>query len=83
MMTKNFGIGILGRKQFQEKWSKTTDSESFECDSVSAEDIEDLCEEWWMKSSEEKQIFVEKLNLALKCKTSQIGTIDLDLTECN
>ena len=70
-MTKDFGKVFLVKKQFQEEWSKTIDSKNFECDSVSVEDIEVLCEEWWMKSSEEKQMFVEKLNLAFKCKTIQ------------
>ena len=81
------------RKQFQGECPKTTNSENFEFmnikvetmeyDNVSVEDIEALCEKWWMKSTEEKQMFVEKLNMSFKRKTSQNGVTDFGLTECN
>ena len=68
---------------FQDEWSKATNSENFEfmnnkvknikTDSVSVEGINALCEEWWMKSTEDKQIFVEKLNRSFENKTSKNG----------
>ena len=77
MMTKDFGIGFLERHLFNKEVCK-----QFQ-DSVSVEDIEALCEQWWMKSSEEKQMFVGKLNMSFKRKTSQNGVTDFGLTECN
>ena len=69
---------------FQDEWLKTTNnSENFEImnhkvksmktDNVSIEDIEALCEKWWMKSTEDKLIFVEKLNLYFENKMSKNG----------
>ena len=68
---------------FQDEWSKTTNSENFEfmnhkvksmkTDNVSIEDIEALCEKWWMKSTEDKLIFVEKMNRTFENKTSKNG----------
>ena len=91
MITDDFVMGFIGinsfnkeaRKQFQEKWSKMTDSEKLEFmnkkvesvghDRFSIETINAYCEEWWMKSSEEKQIFVDELNQAFEEKMSRNG----------
>ena len=66
------------RKQFREEWSKMTDYERLEFmnemmkneedNSVSIEDINSFCEEWWMKSSGEKLIFVDELNRVFENK---------------
>lgn len=84
MMTRGFGMGLLGinpfnaeaRKQFQEKWSKMSDSEKLEFaserfkntgeDRFSVEKLDALCEEWTKMSAEEKQAFVDERKKAFE-----------------
>ncbi|MFT3903275.1 MAG: hypothetical protein QM727_08875 [Niabella sp.] len=84
MMTRGFGMGFFGRnpfdkdarKQFQEKWSKMTDSEKLEFanerfdnigeDRFSVEKLDELCEKWTKMSAEEKQVFVDKRKKAFE-----------------
>gem|GEM_PF-4651686 len=57
-------------KLFQAEWSKMTDSKKLELmnkqvecmgdERFSVETIDAFCEEWWEKSSEEKQTFVDE-----------------------
>ena len=66
-----FGTSVFkkeGRKQFLQEWSKMTDSEKLEymnkqvdCvehENFSTEIINAFCEEWWMKTPKEQEIFV-------------------------
>jgi len=84
MMTRGFGMGFFGRspfdketrKQFQEKWSKMTDSEKLEFanerfgnigeDRFSVEKLDELCEKWTKMSAEEKQAFVDERKKAFE-----------------
>ena len=90
-MTRGFGIGLFGgnpfnkeaRKQFQEKWSKMTDSEKLELmnkkmedmghDYFSVEAINARCEEWMKMSAEEKQALVDERKQAFEDRMSQRG----------
>ena len=91
MMTRSFGMGFFGgnpfnkevRKQFQEKWSKMTDSEKLEFVNkkvenmgnthFSIEAINARCEEWMKMSAEEKQAFVDERKQAFEAGMSQRG----------
>ena len=86
MMTRGFGMGFFGRthfdkdarKQFQEEWSKMTDSEKLEFmnkrvehmgqDHFSVEAIDARCAEWMKMSAEEKQAFVDERKKAFEHK---------------
>ncbi|MCK9449246.1 MAG: hypothetical protein M0Q41_09775 [Bacteroidales bacterium] len=88
MMTRNFGMGFFGRghfdkdvrKQFQEKWSKMTDSEKLEFmnkrvehmeeDHFSVEAMDARCEGWMKMTPEEKQAFVDKRKQAFEGRMS-------------
>ena len=86
MMTRGFGMGFFGRhpfdkdisRNFQEKWSKMTDSEKLEFmnrridnrhigeDRFSVQHIDAHCEEWMKKTPEEKEEFVNGLKEAFR-----------------
>ena len=65
-------------KLFQEEWSKLSDSEKLKLmnkqvesmghESFSVKTINSFCEEWWSKSSEEKQAFVDEWEQTIENK---------------
>ena len=84
MTTRGFGMGFFernpfdkdARKNFQEKWSKMTDSEKLDfmnkrvsdmnADRFSVESIDARCNEWMKMSAEEKQAFVNERKSAFE-----------------
>ena len=68
-------------KRFQGEWSKMTDNEKLKLmnkqvenmgnKSFSVETINAFCEEWWAKTSEEKQTFVDQWEQVIENKVSR------------